>query len=170
MVKRLLVLTIVMAMSVVANAGDWGDWTLWGLTGDGADHTANIRIGNVKDRVEIGGTVAWWTMRPNWGPEIDAAGIYGIFHMDEIIQVIDPVPNNLWDDFVQAFIGRPYVGIEALMPTQGAQRTPKVNWLAGTLLSTSDDFKRSLVIEYASGQGVASDAEKILKVGLRIRF
>ena len=165
---RTLIVAIVLILSTVASAGDW---TLWGLTGDGADHSAGLRIGNVQDQIEFGFSANWWTMRPDWGPQPDAMGGYLIFHIDELVAVSDTdLPDAGWEEFLHKFLGRPYVGVEALIPTQGDQRTPKVNWLVGTLVSTSDDFKRSLVLEYSSGQGVASDAEKLLKIGARIRF
>ena len=167
---RTLIVAIVVALLAVAPCNA-GDWTLWTLTGDGADHSAGLRIGNVQDQIEFGFSANWWTMRPEWGPNPDAMGGYVAFLIDELVGISDAdLPDAGWEEWLHAFVGRPYVGVEALIPTQGTQRTPKVNWLAGTLLSTSDDFKRSLVLEYGSGQGVAADAEKILKIGARIRF
>ena len=165
------IMTIVLLMTAVANAGDPNDGlTLWGMSADGADHLFGARIGWVENQIEVGGSVSWLDPDMDWGPEPDFLGGYIVFHINETAKVQDPLPDNVFEQWLHAFIGRPFVGIEALMPVDGEQRTPKINWLVGTLISTSKDFKRSLVIEFATGQGIASDAEQILKIGTRIRF
>lgn len=167
------IVAIVMFVLCVSNAqaADPNDGlTLWGCAADGADALMGVRVGWVADKVELFGTAKWFTYEPDWGPEPTAVGGGIIFHVNEFAQVTDPAPDSGWEEILHSFVGRPYAGLEFLLPVDGPGRTPKINWLLGTLLSTSTDMKQSLVVEYATGQGIAEDAEQIVTFGLRIRF
>lgn len=153
---------------IKTNENEMDGVTFWGLTGDGANHVIATRLGLVRDRVEAGGTIKGYTARPKWGPEIDAAGGYMIFHINEFVTVTDPLPNAAWENFLHRFMARPYVGIEAVVPTQGSQRTMEINWLTGTMISTDANMRRALVIEYSVGQSDPSN--QVVSIGAFIRF
>ena len=51
------------------------------------------------------------------------------------------------------------------MPLHKEARTPKVNWIVGTLISLDPQSKRAIVLEAQSGQGVSRDAKTVVTVG-----
>ena len=170
MVKRLVVMMMVsllLAGTAVASDGI----TFWGLTGDGADHLLNARVGITREKVEVGASVAWLTVEPDWRlDDPDAAGPYCFFHINEILQITDPLPDSGFENFLHTMLGRPYAGIETLIPCDGDQRTVKINYVVGTLLSLDEDFDWALVVEWKSGQGIGHEADSIVTVGARILF
>ena len=168
MKKWWLVLLLVLLASV-CQAGDNDGMALWGTTSDAADQFIAARLGIERDQVEIGGAVRWFTREP-WNEDVDAAGAYIIFTPDIRVEVADPSPDNIFGDVLSLLIGRPYVGVEALIPTKGRDRSVDINWLAGTLISLDPDFKTALVVEFATGQAVASKNDNIVVIGGRIRF
>lgn len=145
--------------------------TVWGLAADGADHSVTGRLGWLKDGIELGGTIKYWDWSPDWGPSPDGAGAYAILHVPELINVEDvPLLPDGWEEFLDTMLGRPYLGFEGIMPLHKEGRRPKFNWLVGTLISLDPQFKRALVFEVASGQGVARDAETVVSFGAMFRW
>ena len=176
--KRIM-LSIVLLLFMVAGARANGGLTLWGITGDGADHAITARVGWTVDKVEAGACVSWFTAEPEWGPEPDVYGAYGIFHVNEFVDFDDPSPNSLWEDWLHRLVGRPYIGLEGLIPCDGHDRTILINYLVGTLITlaedadTQPDFRLGRVVEYKAGQAVASAADhsdSLVAVGLRYEF
>ncbi len=171
--KGLLVVMVMIVMLVasVTSAKDPNNGlTTWVLTADGADHAVTARVGWIEKFFEFGGAVRYWDWTPEWGPQPEAAGGYVAIHIDEVVRLTDQLPDSGWEEFLHTLLGRPYVGIEGLVPLKGEQRTPKINWLVGTLISTDPDFRRAVAVEVASGQGVADDAETVLSIGAFLRW
>lgn len=169
MVRTLVVVALMLIVSATSYASD--GITLWGLTGDGADHRMDTRIGLTREKVEVGAQFSWLTVEPDWRlDDPDAAGAYCFFHINEILQVTDPLPDSGFENFLHTLLGRPYAGMEALIPCDGDQRTVKINYVIGTLLSVDEDFDWALVVEWKSGQGIGHEASSIVTVGARIKF
>jgi len=164
--KKLLGLLIVL---LVAGNVYADDIALWGLSSDAADQFIAARLGLVRDQVEVGGTVRWLTREP-WNEDVDLAGAYLIFTPDIKVDVDDPSPDNIFGDIMGLLIGKPYLGVEGLIPTQGSDRSIKINWLAGTLISLDEEMKTALVVEVATGQAIASTNDTIYSFGARIKF
>lgn len=162
--KKISLLILLMPAVVMGEGMTW-----WGITSsDGADHVLATRLGWEKDQVEICLALNWWTAEPDWGPEPDAIGAAFIFHIDEYVAVTDPMPDSRWEQFMHAFVGRPYVGLEYLYDMD--YDDTNLNWLVGTLISTDRSMKRALAIEYADGQYAAEDSESVLRLAFRIQF
>ena len=173
---RHFVLSFILLLFMVAGLQADDAWTAWGLTGDGADHALTARLGRAFGQFELGGQLSWFTAEPEWGPEPDVAGGFGIFHIDELVTFDDPSPDNFWEEWLHRFVGRPYVGIEGLVPTDGSDRTILINYLAGTLITlaedeqTAPDWRLAVTVEYAAGQAVASDedhSDAMVRIGMR---
>jgi len=164
--KKLLGLLIVL---LVAGNVYADDIALWGLSSDAADQFIAARLGLVRDQVEVGGTVRWLTREP-WNEDVDLAGAYLIFTPDIKVDVDDPSPDNIFGDIMGLLIGKPYLGVEGLIPTHGSDRSIKINWLAGTLISLDEEMKTALVVEVATGQAIASTNDTIYSFGARIKF
>ena len=160
---------VTLIMLLVATGAQADNLALWGLTSDGADEFIAARLGLERNQVEVGASMRW-LMREPWNQDVDLAGGYLVFTPDITVEVEDPSPNNIFGDVIGLLIGRPYVGVEALIPTHGHERGVKVNWLAGTLISLDPDMNTALVIEYASGQAVGDENDNIVSIGARLRF
>jgi len=164
MKKVIAILILLVAVSAQAD-----NLALWGLTSDGADEFIAARLGLERDQVEVGASVRWLTREP-WNEDVDLAGAYIVFTPDITVEVQDPSPNNIFGDVIGLLIGRPYIGVEGLIPTHGHDRGVKVNWLAGTLISLDPEMKTALVVEYATGQAITDEDDNIISIGARIRF
>ena len=161
-----ILLSLLMCLTPARAADPNEGITLWGLTADGANHAVTLRLGGLKDGIELGGTIKYWDWQPDWGPSPDGAGGYAILHVPEIIDVEDvPLLPDSWKPYLDRMIGRPYIGFEGIIPLHKEGRTPKINWLIGTLISLDPQSKRAIVLEAQSGQGVSHDADTVVTVG-----
>jgi len=161
--KKLVMLIVLLVAAAGVQAED--KLAVWGLTSDGADEFIAARLGLERDQVEVGASVRWLTREP-WNEDVDLAGAYIVFTPDITVEVQDPSPNNIFGDVLGLLIGRPYVGVEGLIPTHGHDRGVKVNWLAGTLISLDPEMKTALVVEYVTGQAIGD----VFSIGARIRW
>jgi hypothetical protein len=143
------------------------DLTLWGLTADGADHLIGLRLGLEQDesKIEFGGSVKWQAAQPEWGPEPDQVGLYCIVHDLITIGNVDTPAN-----WLEGMLARPYAGMEGMIPTNGEQRKPRINWLVGTLFSSDPEFRWSIAVEYGTGQLIVDEADQIWTIAGRLKF
>jgi len=142
--------------------------TLWGLTADNADSLLNVRVGyETKQRFEFGATAKYLTGNPEFGPEPDLFGGYLIYHINEILGIEDPAPDNPWEELLHRLVGRPYAGGEILISQKGEERA-RGNVIVGTLFGVADDpdYTVAFAVEYVTGD--ASD--ETVTIGARIKF
>jgi len=150
-----------------AKALDNSGLTIWGTSADQADNLLMVRIGyEMQQRFEVGGTGKWTTANTEWGPTPDYYGVYGLYHLDQALGFYTPEAENQWEELLQALIGNPYFGLEALYNSDTKRVRP--NYVIGTLFTAKDDTERRVgfVIEYVTGDA----GQDIVNLGLRLKF
>jgi hypothetical protein len=164
---KTLTLLLCLLMACVSQAGDNEGFTLWGTTSDNADNLLMGRIGyELPQRFEIGATSKWTTSSTEWGPTPDFYGIYGLYHIDEVLGFTDDEPNDEWEELLHNLVGRPYFGLEGLYSSDTKKVRP--NFIVGTLFTAKSDEARKIgfVLEYVSG----AMGKDIFHLGMRIKF
>lgn len=175
MVKKLLMivaLALLLCGSVRAEPNEPVEGlTVWGAATDNADKLMQLRVGWEFDRIEPGIALKWFTTSPDWGPQPDVIGAYMIYHVNEIVLIDDPEPDNPFEVILHSMKARPYAGIGLDIPTRGDNHEADLSYIVGTMFSNDPDFKWAFTIEYIEGEGaVTEESSRGVLIGARIRF
>jgi len=175
MKQALLIAVLMMCLVGVAKAQDPNappilapsakGLTVWANTTDNATSTFAMRLGWEEDKLEFGGTAKWFTADPTWELTPDLAGGYLIFYLTQQGKIVDPLPDNGFEQWIHELGARPYGGLEILTATSPDNHRTNVTWLAGTLFSTDPEYVTALSVEYQN-----TPEEDVIAFGIKHRF